>query len=96
MSDDAKINLLFYVNLTTDEELKLEAVDSNVASLVIKTLGITTRPVWKSKDQTGTRMIQLMISDHKPPTVFEIPSSELISFSSSELMHAIDQRISHV
>ena len=86
MSDDAKVTMVLYRDLSPVEQAKLEVLDIAVARFVLDKLGRTDRPIWTSATDNGKRLVRLCLADPHSTVVMEIAADELGLISTDALL----------
>ena len=86
MSNEAEVNMAFYINLRASEEKTLKEIESDVVDLMFKK-GITARLIWTSRTDANGRFIQLCMYDNPQPKVlFELEEGGFANLSKEELV----------
>lgn len=93
MAGELKNSLISYVNLLGDERAKLEAKESQLATLLLTDLGIKGDCYWIATQDSLHRTIRLMIPGDPPRMVFEASEIELAELSSSELFESVKHAV---
>jgi len=92
MSDDPRMTMLLYADLSPDEQAKLERLD-NAVSGVLLGAGVTDRAIWTSATDSGHRVIRLCTGKR---TLLAIGSSELLTIPDNTLLSRLQTALSRV
>ena len=90
MSDDAKMTMLLYADLSPDEQAKLEPLDNAVSSVLLGA-GVTDRAIWTSATESGQRVVRLCTGKR---TLLAVSSTELITIPENTLLSRLQTALS--
>jgi hypothetical protein len=85
--------LLFYVNLSKDEQEKLELIERSVATLCLSKAPHKFRPIWIGDAADGTRMVCLMAAGQEKTTLFETSADDVLNLPPSALYLLIAEHL---
>ena len=92
MSDDAKMTMLLYADLSPDEQAKLERLDNAVSGVLVGA-GAADRAIWTSATESGQRVLRLFTG--KRP-LLAIDSTELVTIPDNTLLSRLQAALSRV
>jgi hypothetical protein len=84
---------LFYVNLTTQEQEKLELIERSVATLCLAKTSHQFKPIWIGDGDDGERMVRLTAAGQNKTTLFEASSDDVLKLPPSALYLLIAQHM---
>ena len=93
MTGESEPSLISYVNVLSDERAKLEAKESQIATLLITELGVGSDVCWIATEDSRHRTIRLMITGETPRMVFEVSEIELAELAPAELLDELRHAI---
>lgn len=85
MNGNASITMLYNHNLSPDEEKRLVLLDHDISNALIGA-GITTRCGFMPRDESGVRMLTLVVWDSSKRVLMDVPSTEFMKLSRQELI----------
>lgn len=91
MSDDAKQSMTMNINLSADEQAKVEAIDGLVFDVALNEQGINARLLWDAVGDAAGRTIRLLAIGQTQP-LLTIPEGEFANLSESDVVDRLRRR----
>jgi hypothetical protein len=85
MNGDASITMLINRDLSPDEQKRFEPLDQAI-STALMSAGITTRCGWAARNESGVRILELVVWTEDERAVMKISSTELLIMSDQSLL----------
>lgn len=93
MSNEANVDMVYYIDLQTKERDILKAIEGEVVNLILKN-GVVERPVWTSKIDSNGRFIQLCMPDNlQPKILFELEEGKFANLTRDELIAQLHRTV---